>query len=610
MPTPTTRTLSGGMHYFRTLPAQWPDRLTKLRSMGLDTVETYVPWNLHEPTPGEFDFTGRADLERFLRDAAAADLKVIVRPGPYICAEWDNGGLPSWLPGPLRCHDPRFLNPVDRFFDELIPLIARHQVTRGGNVSMVQVENEYGSYGNDQPYLRHLADGLRDRGIEVPLFTSDGTSDLMLTAGTLPGVRATANFGRRAAEQFAALARHRPGEGEGIGEGKGKGEGEGAEPFCMEFWNGWFDHYGDQHTTRDAADAAATLAEILDLGGSVNLYMACGGTNFGFTAGANAGGDHADGAYEPTVTSYDYDAPISESGALTPKYWAYREVLARYTQLPPAPTAAAAPAQETQLREPQHPETRLREPRLREPRIELNDRLALLDCLDVLSRGTVHSAVPPTFEDLGQAHGLAVHRTRVPGPRSEAEPLRVKGLHDRAHVLVDGEPVDVLERDGRTATPLSVPSGGAGLTLVVESMGRVNYGPLVGERKGIVDGVLHERQYLFGWETDPVPLTSEDIGSLPWGRETSAAGPSFHRGTLYADEPRDAFVALPGWTKGYVWVNGFNLGRYWSRGPQVTLYLPWPLLRTGPNEIVVLELDQSPEDPAVETRTEPQLSTN
>ncbi|MFE3449932.1 beta-galactosidase family protein [Nonomuraea sp. NPDC059194] len=564
-----TTVLSGAMHYFRTLPQQWPDRLGKLRAMGLDTVETYVPWNLHEPRPGEFVFDGLADLEGFLLAAAEADLRAIVRPGPYICAEWENGGLPAWLPGPLRCHDPRFLEPVDRFFDELIPRIARHQVTRGGNVCMVQVENEYGSYGSDPAYLRHLADGLTARGIDVPLFTSDGASDLMLTGGTVPGIRATANFGRRAAEQFAELARHRPGD----------------EPFCMEFWNGWFDHWGDQHTTRDAADAAATLEEILSLGGSVNLYMAVGGTNFGFTAGANAGGPHADGAYEPTVTSYDYDAPISESGALTPKFWAYREVLGRHTDLPPAPA--------------DRPST------LPRGRVELTERLALLDCLDVLSSGTVRSAATRTFEELGQPYGLAVYRTRVPGPRGEELPLRVKGLHDRAHVLVDGLPVGVLERDRVTSVPLKTGPEGAELTLVVEAMGRVNYGPLTGERKGILDGVLHERQYLFGWEIDPLPLS--DLSPLPWGRATSAAGPSFHRGVLHVEEVRDGFLALPGWVKGHVWVNGFHLGRYWDRGPQVTLYVPGPLLREGGNEIVVLELDAVPGEPVAEIRPEPDL---
>lgn len=564
------KVLSGAMHYFRTLPEQWPDRLGKLRAMGVDTVETYVPWNLHEPRRGEFVFTGLADVEGFLARAAEADLKVIVRPGPYICAEWENGGLPSWLPGPLRCHDPRFLDPVDRFFDELIPRIAAHQVTRGGNVIMVQVENEYGSYGTDPAYLKHLADGLVGRGIDVPLFTSDGTSDLNLTGGTLPGVPATANFGSDAAGQFANLARHRPGD----------------DPFCMEFWNGWFDHFGEAHHVRDAADAAEALAEILEHG-SVNLYMAVGGTNFGFMAGANAGGDHADGAYEPTVTSYDYDAPIAEHGALTPKFWAYREVLGRYTELPPVPE--------------------LREETLEDARIELTERLSLLDCLDALSTGTVRSAATRTFEELGQDYGLAVYRTRVPGPRSQALPLRVKGLHDRAHVLVDGVIAGILERDGATSLPLKTPEGGSDLTLVVEAMGRVNYGPKTGERKGILDGVLHERQYLFDWEIDPIPLS--DLSGLPWARATSAAGPSFHRGTLHVDRPLDGFLALPGWAKGHVWINGFHLGRYWERGPQVTLYLPWPLLREGANEIIVLEFDRAPDDTALEIRSAPHLGS-
>ncbi|MFI6292061.1 beta-galactosidase family protein [Nonomuraea sp. NPDC050790] len=558
------KVLSGAMHYFRTLPEQWPDRLGKLRAMGVDTVETYVPWNLHEPRPGHFDFTGLADMEGFFLAAGRAGLKVIVRPGPYICAEWENGGLPAWLPGPYRCHDPRFLEPVDRFFDELVPRIAAHQVTRGGNVVMVQVENEYGSYGADPVYLRHLADGLVRRGIDVPLFTSDGATDLMLTGGTLPGILATANFGSGAAEQFEVLARHRPDD----------------EPFCMEFWNGWFDHYGEPHHTRDPQDAAKALEEILERG-SVNFYMAVGGTSFGFWSGAN----EADGAYQPTVTSYDYDAPISESGALTPKFWAYREVLGRYADLPPVPESV----RET----------------LPARRVELGERLALLDCLDVLSTGTVRSAATRTFEELGQDYGLAVYRTRVPGPRGGAPKVRVRGLRDRANVLVDGVVAGVLERGGDGGVELGTPAEGAELTLVVEAMGRVNYGPLVGERKGVLDGVLHDRQYLFGWEIDPVPLS--DVSALPWGRAGAAEGPAFYRGTLQVERPADGFLALPGWVKGHVWVNGFHLGRYWDKGPQVTLYVPWPLLREGANEIVVLEMDGAPQDTVAELRPEPEL---
>ncbi|HTJ71667.1 MAG TPA: beta-galactosidase family protein [Actinospica sp.] len=560
------RVLSGAVHYFRTQPRQWRERLALLRAMGLDTIETYVPWNLHEPRPGVYDFAGLADLDGFLRTAAGCGLRAIVRPGPYICAEWDNGGLPAWLRAdreiPLRCADPSFLEPVDRWFDVLIPRLAAHQATRGGNVIMVQVENEYGSYGSDAGYLRHLADGLVRRGIDVPLVTSDGPTELMLTGGTLPDVRATLNFGSRVAESYESLRRLRPDEPE----------------MCMEFWCGWFDHHGLDHHTRDAHDAAQTLHEILERGGSVNIYMAHGGTSFGCWPGANQ--DPSTGGYLPDVTSYDYDAPLTEDGRPSPKYWALREVLGKYTELPPVPHCD--------------------KPRLPSSAVRLTDRLPLLDCLDVLSTGTVESAVPPSFEELGHGRGLAVYRTRIPGSRTVPEPLRVDGLRDRAQVLVDGVPVAILERDGDTSVPLATGE----VTLVVEAMGRVNYGPLLGERKGIVGAVTHGIQIQHGWRTDPVDF--ERIGALPWGRVGECAGPAFHRGVLVVDEPRDGFLELPAGGKGYLWINGFCLGRYWSRGPQRRLYLPWPLLHAGENEVVVLELDADELGPVL-VRGEPDL---
>jgi beta-galactosidase len=558
VPAADERILSGAIHYFRVLPQQWRQRLSRLRAMGLDTIETYIPWNLHESAPGVHDFSGRADFSAFLHIAADCGLRAIVRPGPYICGEWDNGGLPAWLRAdaeiPLRCRDPRYLGPVDRWFDELIPRLAEHQATRGGNVIMVQVENEYGSYGSDAGYLRHLADGLVRRGIDVPLVTSDGPKELMLTGGTLPDVRATLNFGSRPAEAYRALHAFRPGEPE----------------LCMEFWDGWFDHFGSGHHTRPADEAAKTLDELLGRGGSVNLYMAHGGTSFGFHAGANH--DPAAGGYLADVTSYDYDAPLTEDGRPSPKFWAFREVFGKYTELPPMPV--------------------LDERRLPESEVVLGGRLPLLACLDALTRGTVESAAPQSFEELGHDYGLAVYRTRVAGPRTAAEPLSVEGLRDRAHVFVDGAPLGVLERDGLDALPLSTPPGGAEVTLVVEAMGRVNYGPLVGERKGVTGPVRHGFQYQHGWRIDPVDLS--DVSTLPWERAADAAdvaGPAFHRGVLSVDESLDAFLELPHGTKGYVWVNGFCLGRYWSRGPQRRLYLPWPLLHGGRNEIVVLELD-------------------
>ncbi|BBH68430.1 beta-galactosidase [Actinoplanes sp. OR16] len=538
------RVLSGGLHYFRVHPAQWEHRLRMLLAMGLNTVETYVPWNRHEPREGSFAFEG--ELGGFLDLAAGLGLDAIVRPGPYICAEWDNGGLPSWLTARvgrrIRTSDPEYLAAVDAWFDRLIPVIRDRQITRGGTVIMVQVENEYGSYGSDRAYLRHLADGLTARGIEVPLFTSDGPDDFMTTAGTLPGVLTTVNFGSDPERSLAAASSPR---------------------MCMEFWDGWFDHWGDEHVTRDPADAADVLDRLLREGASVNLYMAHGGTNFGTTAGANLGGAHHDGAFQPTVTSYDYDAPISERGAPTEKFWRFREILighgATPGDLPPLP-ATLPPVTLTALSH------------------------SLL--YDVKLPSSWHP-VPPAFEDLGVDHGLVRYRFDIPGPRA-AYPLTVDGLHDRAHVVVDGELRGILERDGVTSIDVTGP---ATVDLLVESMGRVNYGPRVGERKGIVGGVRHERQFVHGFTAYPLDL--ETCPRPEWAGDGAPPGsePAFFRFALTVAEPADAFVALPDWGKGYVWVNGFGLGRFWDRGPQQTLYLPWPLLHAGVNEIVVLELD-------------------
>lgn len=546
------RVLSGAFHYFRVRPEQWRHRLRMLRAMGLNTVETYVPWNLHEPHPGEF-----AQLEQvteFLSAAAEEGLDAIVRPGPYICAEWDNGGLPAWLTGQpgirLRCMDERYLAAVDAWFDRLIPLIAEHQITHGGNVVMVQVENEYGSYGSDFQYLRHLADGLVRRGIDIPLFTSDGPADHMLTNGTIPGILATVNFGSDPSLNFATFRRYRD-----------------KDPlFCMEFWCGWFDHWGNEHVTRDPADAADTLARILEAGASVNIYMAHGGTNFGTWAGANRPGDFHLGSLKADITSYDYDAPIDERGGPTEKFWLFREVLSHYhtpIEVPPLP------------------------PLLEPCGVELTETLRLFDVLETVT--PVKSAHPLSFEELELSHGLVLYRTGIPGPRAEYQ-LAIDGLADRAQVFVEGQQVAVLD-ETNAAVDVAVPGEWARIDLLVESMGRVNYGPKVGERKGITGAVRHDQMFVHGFLSYPMRL--DTIEDLPWGATGSQIGPVFSRGSLELDEPRDTFISIPGGTKGYVWVNGFLLGRYWNIGPQHSLYLPWPLLRQGRNEIVVLDLDGS-----------------
>ena len=544
------RILAGAMHYWRVLPEQWEDRMAKMRLMGLNALETYVAWNLHEPKPGEFDFSGGLDLPRYVELAARHGLKVIVRPGPYICSEWEFGGLPAWLlkDGNMRvrcCYQP-YLDAVERFFDALLPPLVGLQISRGGPIIAMQVENEYGSYGNDGEYLKHVEDGMLARGIDCLLFTSDGATDWMLQGGTLPHVLKTANFGSRAEGQFAKLREYQP---------------EGPL-MCMEFWNGWFDHWGEEHHTRAPEDAAQALDEILSAGASVNFYMFHGGTNFGFMSGANA----REG-YEPTVTSYDYDSALDECGDITPKFLAFREVMRQHVTVPDA-----------RLPEPC--------PKATYGAVALPESAALMDSLDVLS-APVRCATPVPMEQVDQNYGFILYRTRVTGPRG-AMPLILRELHDRALVFVDGEHrATVYRNDAGKAMDLAVPPEGLTLEILVENMGRINYGPDLHDRKGITDCVMHGQQLLFGWDVFPLPL--DDLSGLRFAA-VATAGPAFRRGTFDVGEAKDTFLAMDGWTKGVVWINGFNLGRYWDIGPTKTLYVPAPLLCEGQNELVVLEL--------------------
>ncbi|MFJ5677326.1 beta-galactosidase family protein [Streptomyces sp. NPDC093097] len=557
------RLLSGALHYFRVHEAQWGHRLAMLRAMGLNCVETYVPWNWHAPRPDEVRDVGA--LGRFLDAVAAAGLMAIVRPGPYICGEWENGGLPWWVTGALgrrvRTRDAAFLRAVDAWWEAVLPQVVARQCDRGGPVVLVQVENEYGSYGSDAEYLGYLARRLRELGVSVPLCTSDGAEDHMLTGGSVPGVLATVNFGSRAREAFATLRRHRA----------------RGPLMCMEFWCGWFAHWGEEAEPRGAQDAAEALREVLECGASVNVYMAHGGTSFGGWAGANRAGEVQDGALLPTVTSYDYGAPVDERGRPTEKFWRMREVLAPFAEGPlpgvPEPEPVVAGPLEAAL----------------------SGWVALDAVVEALGGAEVCAGVPPTFEEVGVERGLVRYRVAVPGPR-EPYALRVAGLRDRAVTVVDGVRGPVLEEGSEV---LGRVPGPAEAELWVESLGRVNYGPRLGEAKGITGGVLHERQYLHGVRARGLSLDAVEgaagaaaVAGLAFGGPRPGAR-GLHRGTVTVPEGGvgDAVVELPGWTRGFVWVGGFPVGRYWSVGPQRGLFVPGPVLREGENEVLVLELE-------------------
>ncbi|MEE1743802.1 glycoside hydrolase family 35 protein [Streptomyces sp. JV184] len=545
------RIISGGLHYFRIHPEQWADRLRKARLMGLNTIETYVPWNLHSPHPGEFRLDAGLDLPRFLDLAAAEDLHVMLRPGPYICAEWEGGGLPSWLLADedieLRSRDPRYLKAVDDYLGSLLPSVLPHLSTRGGPILAVQLENEYGAYGDDSGYLEDLAELLHRHGVDVPLFTCDQPSDL--ERGGLDGVLRTVNLGSRVDAGLAELRRHQP----------------SGPLMCSEFWIGWFDRWGGTHVTRGTADAAADLDRLLAAGASVNIYMFHGGTNFGFTNGAND-----KGTYRATVTSYDYDAPLDEAGDPAPKYAAFREVIARHAPVPEEPVPAPAP-------------------KLAPAAVELTSCAGLLDQRERLG-SAVRADRPQVMEQLGQSFGFILYETVLPAAGPTA--LRIAEVRDRAQVFVDGQPVGVLERENHEHTlAFHTPRRGAQLAVLVENQGRVNYGQGMHDRKGLLGEVSVNARAPESWYSRP--LTLEDPGLLFYTAFEPASppvGPAFHRGHLDIEQPADGWIALDGWTKGHVWINGFALGRYWSRGPQTTLYVPAPILNAGRNEITVLEL--------------------
>lgn len=547
--------ISGAIHYFRVVPEYWRDRLEKLKAMGCNTVETYVPWNMHEPKKGEFCFEGMYDIRRFIQTAHELGLYVILRPSPYICAEWEFGGLPFWL-----LHDPDmklrfsykpYMEAVDRYYARLFAEIEGMQIHEGGPIILMQVENEYGGYANDKEYLYELANQMRKYGAAVPFVTSDGPWHDMLDNGSIADVALpTINCGSGIKEHFARLREF---------------HGDKKPLMVMEFWIGWFDAWGDEaHHTRDAESAAKELGDTLDEG-SVNIYMFHGGTNFGFTSGANY--------YEklaPDTTSYDYDALLTEWGDITPKYEAFRQVIGRYTELPEVTFS-------TKIEKKAYGE------------LAVKEKVSLFAVADLLAE-PVTSSYPLTMEALDQPTGYVLYTSDI-GKRRAIEDFRLIQCTDRANVFINGKPqFTKYDLDMETKEVFELPDEQNELAVLVENMGRVNYSvKMNSQNKGIKGGVIINGAFQSGWRQHALPLDNLDRLDFSLGFEEGV--PAFYRFELEVSEAGDTFLDFTGWGKGVAFVNGFNLGRFWEIGPQRKLYIPAPLLKQGMNEIILFETE-------------------
>jgi beta-galactosidase len=563
----------GEIHFARVPREYWRHRLQMCRAMGLNTVCVYLFWNFHEWNEGQFEWSGQADVAEFCRIAQQEGLWVILRPGPYSCAEWEMGGLPWWLLRrdgiALRTTDPRFLEPAQRYLREVGRVLAPLQITRGGPILMVQVENEYGSYGHDAAYLGALRQTLIDAGFGVPLFACNPPD--AIPHGLRSDLFQVVNFGADPAKAFAALRRLQP-----------KGPLMNGE-----YYSGWFDTWGRAHRTATVDHAAADLEFMLQHGMSFSIYMAHGGTSFGLWSGA----DHP---FLPDTSSYDYDAPISEAGWATAKFWKIRSLLSPH--LGPGEVLPAPP--------PANPVIEIASFPLAET----------APVLENLPEGIADER-PRTIEAYGQGRGCTVYRATLPaGP---AATLRAKAVHDFAWVFVDGTPVGTMDRRrGNFAIELPARSQPARLEFLIEEVGRVNFGVEMADHKGLyapVTLVGKEAEApaleLRNWTVSALPLDAQELGALAY-RAAPTSGltpPAFWRGEFTVAHPGDTFLDLRGWGKGVVWINGHCLGRYWNIGPTQTMYCPGPWLRAGRNEAVVLDLI-GPASPALAGLAQPILN--
>jgi beta-galactosidase len=543
----------GEIHFARVPPEYWQHRLKAIKAMGLNTVCAYLFWNFHEWREGKYDWRGQRDAAEFCRLAQAEGLWVILRPGPYACAEWEMGGLPWWLlkqPGDsfLRTRDPRFVQPARRWMAEVGRVLAPLQVTRGGPILMVQVENEYGFFGKDLAYLRVMRQALLDAGFDVPLFQCNPTN--AVAAAHIPELFSVANFGSDPAAGFKALASVQQGP-----------------PMCGEYYSGWFDTWGAPHRRGDAAKNVADIQAMLAANGSFSLYMAHGGTSFGLWGGC-------DRPFRPDTSSYDYDAPIGEAGWTGDKFKAYRDGIRPFLQ--PGEVVPAAPP---------------RNPVIAIAPFALKESAAVLANLPAK---TIRDTSPRPIEQYDISRGLVAYRTTLPaGPAGVLEAAKVRDL---AWVYVDGRPLGTMDtRLRRFWVELPARSQPVVVEILLYTIARVNFGVEIHDRKG-VHGPVHFRPQggdahaVENWEIRAIDFDAD--GTLPplaW-KPGRSEGPAFWRGSFDASQAGDTFLDMSGWGQGVVWVNQRCLGRYWSIGPTQTMYLPGPWIRRGRNEVIVLDL--------------------
>jgi beta-galactosidase len=561
--------ISGEIHYPRVPREAWRQRMKMAKAMGLNTIGTYVFWNVHEPQKGQYDFKGNSNISEFVKIAQEEGLWVVLRPSPYVCAEWEFGGYPYWLQDEegliVRSKNPKYLEAYKKYILQIGKQLSPYLITHGGNILMVQIENEYGSYGSDKEYLSINEKLFREAGFDGILYTCDPARDV--EKGYLPGFLPAVNGTDNPDRVKSIVKKYHDNKG----------------PFYVaEWYPAWFDWWGQVHHTVPAEKYTGRLDTLLGGGLSVNMYMFHGGTTRDFMNGANC---YDSGFYEPQISSYDYDAPLDEAGNATDKFMKFRQVIQKHlpanAMLPDVPAA---------------------KPSITLPSIHFAETANLSSILPK----PVHAEMPMTFEALNQPYGFVLYRTKQKGGTSGM--LSIKELRDYGIVFINGKKIGVLDRRlKQDSIVVDLPAGEATIDILVENLGRINFGPnLLKNNKGITTSVSLNGKVLKGWDMYSLPF--QHIDDIKFSKTAlSIDQPVLKRGYFNLTETGDTYLDMRNWGKGSVWINGHNLGRYWSVGPQQTLYVPVEWLKKGKNEVVVLEL-LKPEQDEVSGLSKPMLN--